>query len=125
MEETLNAMVDAEEDEPPRLRDIRQVQRSPRRSRDIIVGAIHPDTGNECLLVTRVRAQDSYQKALTTQREDALASNNPAYVLLEHGGDVNTIIQAPIRRLSRFSKLRLDQGQPNHETYHLHLGLVY
>jgi Flp pilus assembly protein TadD len=38
------------------------------------------------------QAQDSYQKALALQPDHAIAANNLAYLLLEHGGDPNTAL---------------------------------
>jgi len=38
------------------------------------------------------QAQTTYQKALTIQPDNALASNNLAYLMLEHGGSVNVAL---------------------------------
>jgi Flp pilus assembly protein TadD len=38
------------------------------------------------------QAETTYQKALTIQPDNALASNNLAYLMLEHGGSVNVAL---------------------------------
>jgi tetratricopeptide (TPR) repeat protein len=95
-------------------------------------------------------ARDTYQKGLTIQPDHALAANNLAYVLLEHGGDPNVAL-----RLAQTARRGLPtlpnsadtlgwayyntgaysaaaplfetavSGKPNDPTYHLHLGLAY
>src|SRR6267154_997293 len=53
------------------------------------------------------KAETLYQKALSIQSDDAFAANNLAYLMLEHGGDVNvalTLAQTARRGL---------QGMPN------------
>jgi Flp pilus assembly protein TadD len=53
------------------------------------------------------KAETLYEKALSIQSDDAVAANNLAYLMLEHGGDVNvalTLAQTARRGL---------QGTPN------------
>src|SRR4029077_14845393 len=38
------------------------------------------------------QAQTGYQEALSIQRDNAFAANNLAYLLLEHGGDLNVAL---------------------------------
>jgi cellulose synthase operon protein C len=49
----------------------------------VALGSLFEATGNW------QSAQSSYQKVLSAQPENALAANNLAYLLLEHGGSVN------------------------------------
>ena len=52
----------------------------------IALGTTYESTGNW------QQAETTYQKALTIQPENALASNNLAYLMLEHGGSVNVAL---------------------------------
>ncbi len=95
-------------------------------------------------------AQSIYEKALAIQPEDALAANNLAYVMLEHGGSVNvalTLAQTARRGLPQLPNSADTLGWayykngafsvaaslfeeavrkvPNNQTYHYHLGLTY
>jgi Flp pilus assembly protein TadD len=49
----------------------------------VALGSLYESSGNWQL------AQTTYQKVLSSQPDNALAANNLAYVLLEHGGSVN------------------------------------
>jgi tetratricopeptide (TPR) repeat protein len=96
------------------------------------------------------QAQLLYQKALSIQPEDALAANNLAYLMLEHGGNVNvalTLAQTARRGLpnmpnsadtlgwayyhnSAFSVAAplLEEAVkkvPLNATYRYHLGMIY
>jgi len=95
-------------------------------------------------------AESAYQKALGFQPNDAMAANNLAYLLLEHGGDANlalSLAQTARRGMPKAGatadtlawasyhvgaydtarKLLEDAaaGQPDNATYHYHLGLTY
>lgn len=52
-------------------------------SLQVALGSLHESSGNWQL------AQTIYQKVLSTQPDNALAANNLAYIMLEHGGSVN------------------------------------
>jgi tetratricopeptide (TPR) repeat protein len=96
------------------------------------------------------KAQDLYQKALQIQPDYAVAANNLAYLMLEHGGDVNTALslaQTGRRGLPNLAasadtlgwayyrqgvyNASIDMLQqavkedPKNPTYHYHLGLAY
>jgi tetratricopeptide (TPR) repeat protein len=96
------------------------------------------------------QAQEAYRKALEIQPDYALAANNLAYVMLEHGGDVNvafSLAQAARKGLPHeaFSADTLGwayykqgiynaaigalqeavKSSPENSTYHYHLGLAY
>jgi Flp pilus assembly protein TadD len=96
------------------------------------------------------KAETWYQKALSIQPDDAVAANNLAYLMLEHGGDVNvalTLAQTARRGLQgapnsadtlgwayyhngSFSAAAalLEEAvkkTPSNSTYLYHLGLVY
>lgn len=96
------------------------------------------------------QAQDSYRKALDLQPEDAVAANNLAYLLLEHGGDPNTALalaqtarraspdQSSIADTLGWAYYRVgaySAAEPllqeaarksgKNLTYHYHLGLTY
>jgi len=96
------------------------------------------------------QAQDAYKKALEIQPDYSLAANNLAYVMLEHGGNVNvalSLAQTARKGLPNeaFSADTLGwayykQGvynaaietlqeavtaNPINPTYHYHLGLAY
>jgi Flp pilus assembly protein TadD len=49
----------------------------------VALGSLYESSGNWQL------AQTTYQKVLSSQPDNALAANNLAYILLEHGGSVN------------------------------------
>jgi tetratricopeptide (TPR) repeat protein len=96
------------------------------------------------------KAQDLYQKALQIQPDYAVAANNEAYLMLEHGGDTNTALslaQTGRRGLPNLGAsadtlgwayyhegvynaavdmlqqaVKEDDKNP---TYHYHLGLAY
>jgi tetratricopeptide (TPR) repeat protein len=96
------------------------------------------------------QAQTLYQKALSIQPEHALAANNLAYLMLEHGGSVNvalTLAQTARRGLPDLPNSADTLGWayfhnaafsvaaplfedcvkkvPANQTYHYHLGLTY
>ena len=52
----------------------------------VSLGALYERAGNWEV------ARDTYQRALTIQLDNPFASNNLAYILLEHGGDVNVAL---------------------------------
>jgi len=52
----------------------------------LALGGVYESTGNW------QQAQITYQKILTMQPENAVASNNLAYLMLEHGGSVNVAL---------------------------------
>ena len=96
------------------------------------------------------QAQDLYKKALQIQPDNPLAANNLAYLMLEHGGDVNvalSLAQTGRRGLPN-SPASADtlgwayyhqgaynaavdalqqavSGDPKNPTYHYHLGMTY
>ncbi len=95
-------------------------------------------------------AQTAYQNALALRPDDAMAANNLAYSLLEHGGDVNlalSLAQTARRGMPKagatadtlawasyhvgaFDTARklLEEAsaeQPDNANYHYHLGLTY
>src|SRR5208337_2347961 len=95
-------------------------------------------------------AQTFYEKALAIQPEDALAANNLAYVMLEHGGSVNvalTLAQTARRGLPNLPNTADTLGwayyhnaaysvaapffedavkkAPENQVYRYHLGLTY
>jgi Flp pilus assembly protein TadD len=95
-------------------------------------------------------AETSYQKALSIQSDDAFAANNLAYLMLEHGGDVNvalTLAQTARRGLQGMPNSADTLGwayyqngsfsaaaplleeavrkDPSNSTYIYHLGLIY
>lgn len=60
------------------------IELSPRNvSLQVALGSLYEASGNWQL------AQTIYQKVLAAQPENALAANNLAYIMLEHGGSVN------------------------------------
>ncbi|HYT23066.1 MAG TPA: tetratricopeptide repeat protein, partial [Candidatus Polarisedimenticolia bacterium] len=96
------------------------------------------------------QAQTLYQKALAMQPEDALAANNLAYIMIEHGESVNvalTLAQTARRGLPNLPNSADTLGwayyhneaysvaapffedatkkDPGNSTYHYHLGLTY
>jgi tetratricopeptide (TPR) repeat protein len=110
----------------------------------IAIGAVYEKMGNW------QQAQTSYQKALSLQPEDAMAANNLAYIMLEHGGSVNvalTLAQAARKGLPGLPNSADTLGWayynngaysvaaplfedavkkvPENQTYRLHLGLTY
>jgi tetratricopeptide (TPR) repeat protein len=95
-------------------------------------------------------AQDLYQKALQVQPDHPLAANNLAYLMLEHGGNVDvalslaqgarrqrqdlpeaadTLAWAYYRKGVYASAITLLEeavkNVPRNPTYHYHLGLAY
>jgi len=110
----------------------------------VTLGSLYEKNGNWQL------ARDTYQKGLAIQPDNPLASNNLAYVLLEHGGDVNvalTLAQTARKGLPNLPNAADTLGwayyhtgaysaaaplfeeaikaQPDRQAYHLHLGLTY
>jgi Flp pilus assembly protein TadD len=108
------------------------------------LGAIYERQGNW------QGAQTAYQRALAIQPEEALAANNLAYLLLDHGGSVNvalTLAQTARRRLPDVPNSADTLGwayfqngayslaaplleeavkaAPSNATYHFHLGMIY
>jgi tetratricopeptide (TPR) repeat protein len=96
------------------------------------------------------QAEATYQKALAFQSDNALAANNLAYLMLEHGGDINvalTLARTARRGLPNLpnsadtlgwayfangaytlAQSLLDQAVkqvPTNATYHYHLGMTY
>jgi Flp pilus assembly protein TadD len=96
------------------------------------------------------KAETLYQKALSIQSDDAMAANNLAYLMLEHGGDVNvalTLAQTARRGLQGMPNSADTLGwayyhngsfpaaaplleeavrqAPSNSTYLYHLGLIY
>jgi tetratricopeptide (TPR) repeat protein len=95
-------------------------------------------------------AETWYQKALSIQPDNAIAANNLAYLMLEHGGDVNvalTLAQTARRGFPNFPNSADTLGwayfqnaayslaaplledavkaAPSNATYRYHLGLTY
>ncbi|HVS88298.1 MAG TPA: tetratricopeptide repeat protein [Candidatus Acidoferrum sp.] len=95
-------------------------------------------------------AQTAYQRALALQPEEALAANNLAYLMLDHGGNVNvalTLAQTARRGLPNVPNTadtlgwayfqnaayslaaplleEAVKGAPSNATYHYHLGMTY
>jgi tetratricopeptide (TPR) repeat protein len=96
------------------------------------------------------QAEASYQKVLNIQQDEPQASNNLAYLLLEHGGSVNvalTLAQAAHRGMPDVPSSADTLGWayyhngafsvaaplfedaikklPNNPAYHYHLGMTY
>jgi Flp pilus assembly protein TadD len=96
------------------------------------------------------QAQTTYRKGLAIQPDNALAANNLAYLMLEHGGDINvalTMARTARRGLPNLPNSAdtlgwayfengaytlaaplLDQAvkqAPQNAIYHFHLGMVY
>jgi len=96
------------------------------------------------------QAQTTYQQALNMQSDNAVAANNLAYILLEHGGDPNValslaqtgrkgMVDSPnsadtlawayfhTGAYSIAAPLLEDaiKKMPANPTYHYHLGMVY
>jgi tetratricopeptide (TPR) repeat protein len=123
----------------------RAIELSPRDVRlQIALGAIYERAGNW------QQAESTYQKVLTIDAENALASNNLAYLLLEHGGSPNvalTLAQTAHRGLPNLPNSADTLGwayfnnggysvaapllegavkaTPNNQAYRYHLGLTY
>jgi tetratricopeptide (TPR) repeat protein len=123
----------------------RAIELSPRDVRlQIALGALYERTGNW------QQAESTYQKVLTIDAENALASNNLAYLLLEHGGSPNvalTLAQTARRGLPNLPNSADTLGwayynnggysvaaplledavkaTPDNQTYRYHLGLTY
>jgi tetratricopeptide (TPR) repeat protein len=124
---------------------LKAIELSPRDPRlDIALGTLYEKSGDW------QRARDSYQKALAIQPEEPLASNNLAYLLLEHDGDVNvalSLAQVARKGLPNLpnsadtlgwayyhtgaysAAVPLFEGavknQPENQAYRYHLGLTY
>jgi tetratricopeptide (TPR) repeat protein len=96
------------------------------------------------------KAQELYQKALQVQPENPLAANNLAYLMLEHGGNVDVALSLAQVARSALPDLPATAGTlawayyqkgafalaiglledaikkaPQNPTYHYHLGLAY
>lgn len=101
------------------------------------------------------QAKDMYQKALALQSDNALASNNLAYVILQQGGNVDValsmaqtawrgmpdssnaadtlgwayfqkgVYQSAIDMFQESLRLSEKKGAPEDPTVHYHLGLAY
>lgn len=96
------------------------------------------------------QAQTTYRKGLAIQPDNALAANNLAYLMLEHGGDINvalTMARTARRGLPNLPNSadtlgwayfengaytlaaplldRAVKQAPQNATYHFHLGMVY
>jgi tetratricopeptide (TPR) repeat protein len=123
----------------------RAVEISPRDLRlQISLGALYERTGNW------QQAESTYQKVLTVDSENALASNNLAYLLLEHGGSPTvalTLAQTARKGLPNLPNAADTLGwayynnggysvaaplledavkaTPNNPAYRYHLGLTY
>jgi tetratricopeptide (TPR) repeat protein len=110
----------------------------------VALGSVHESQGNW------QQAQTLYQKALGMQPENALAANNLAYIMIEHGESVNvalTLAQTARRGLPNLPNSADTLGWayyhngayavaaslfedavkrlPENLTYHYHLGLTY
>ncbi len=123
----------------------RAIELSPRDVRlQVSLGGIYERVGNW------QEAESTYQKVLGIDSENALASNNLAYLLLEHGGSPNvalTLAQTARRGLPKLPNSADTLGwayyhnggytvaaplledavkaTPNNQTYRYHLGLTY
>jgi len=121
------------------------IQLSPRDLRlQVVLGGIYEKQGNW------QEAQSTYQKVLATDAENPLASNNLAYILLEHGGSPTvalTLAQTARKGLPHLPNSADTLGWayyhnggysvavplfedavkaiPNNATYRYHLGLTY
>jgi len=110
----------------------------------VVLGGLYESQGNW------QQAQTLYQKALAIQPEEALAANNLAYIMIEHGENVNvalTLAQTARRGLPNLPNSADTLGWayyhngaysvavplfedavkkvPGNLTYHYHLGLTY
>ena len=110
----------------------------------VALGSLYEKSGDWQL------ARDTYQRALAIQADEPLASNNLAYILLEHGGDTNvalTLAQTARKGLPKLPYTADTLGwayfhtgaysaaaplfeeaakaRPDRQTYHFHLGLTY
>jgi len=123
----------------------RAIELSPRDVRlEIALGALYERAGNW------QQAESTYQKALAIDSENALASNNLAYLLLEHGGSPTvalTLAQTARKGLPNLPNAADTLGwayynnggysvaaplledavkaTPNSQAYRYHLGLTY
>ena len=123
----------------------RAIELSPRDVRlEIALGALYERAGNW------QQAESTYQKVLTIDAENPLASNNLAYLLLEHGGSPNvalTLAQTARRGLPNLPNSADTLGwayynnggfsvaaplledavkaTPDNQAYRYHLGLTY
>ena len=121
------------------------IELSPRDARLLVaLGGLYEKNGDW------QRAEDSYQKALVIKPDDPFASNNLAYLLLEHNGDVTlalSLAQAARKGLPNLPNSADTLGwayfhnraysaaaplfeeavkaTPNNQTYCYHLGLTY
>ena len=123
----------------------------------------HPRDINFCILLGDLynsqhefaKAQDAYHKALAIDSNNAVASNNLAYLLLQNGGDVDQAVslaqtarssapdspnfvdtlgwafyhkgyyQQSISLFQEAMKLAQKGNGPDNPTLHYHLGLAY
>jgi Flp pilus assembly protein TadD len=123
----------------------RAIELSPRDLRlQIAIGGLYERAGNW------QQAESTYQKVLTADAENALASNNLAYLLLEHGGSPTvalTLAQTARKGLPNLPNVADTLGWayynnggysvaaplledavkaiPNNQSYRYHLGLTY
>jgi tetratricopeptide (TPR) repeat protein len=123
----------------------RAIELSPRDVRlQVLLGALYEKVGNW------QEAQSIYQKALAIAPDNPMASNNLAYLLLEHGGSPNvalTLAQTARKGLPNLPNSADTLGwayynnggysvaaplledavkaTPNNQTYRYHLGLTY
>jgi tetratricopeptide (TPR) repeat protein len=121
------------------------IQKSPQEASNyILLGDVEQNRGNW------QEAQTLYQKALQVHPDHPLASNNLAYVMLEHGGNVDvalSLAQNARRQLPdlpssadtlawayyhkgvyRSAVALLEEAlekAPRNPTYHYHIGLAY
>lgn len=121
------------------------IARNPRDVRShVMIGTLEEARGNW------QKAQEAYLRSLQVDPENALASNNLAYVMLEHGGNVDVALSyaqkgrqgmpdspnsADTLAWAYYHKgtyaLAIDllqeaiQKAPQNPTYHYHLGLAY
>ncbi len=110
----------------------------------VTLGTLYESVGNW------QRAQATYEKALAIQPDNALAANNLAYLLLEHGGSPNVALSLAETARKGLPKLPNSadtlgwayynngaysvaaplfedavKNVPNNQTYRYHLGLTY
>jgi Flp pilus assembly protein TadD len=110
----------------------------------VALGSVYESIGNW------QQAETTYQKALTIQPDNALAANNLAYLLLEHGGSPNAALSLAETARKGLPKLPNSadtlgwayynngaysvaaplfedavKNVPNNQTYRYHLGLTY
>jgi tetratricopeptide (TPR) repeat protein len=88
----------------------RAIPLAPTNSQLIVsLGALYETKGNW------QQAQSTYQQALSVQPDNGFAANNLAYLLLEHGGDVNVALSLA-QTVARVWVNRLTQPTPRGPT---------